>query len=95
MKKYTCAILIASMNLSALAQVHCETTPYGVTKCSNGMVGTANSVGQTEWSNGVVGTQDGNRTNYSNGTTAIQNGNQINYSNGKSCINNNGNISCR
>lgn len=83
------------MNISVFAQVNCETTPYGVIKCSNGMVGTTNSVSQTAWSNGVVGTQDGNRTNYTNGTTAIQNGTQINYSNGKSCINNNGNISCR
>jgi hypothetical protein len=77
--------------------VRCETTPFGVTKCSDGQVGVQQGSGQTVWNNNVVGTPQpyGNQTTFSNGTSAVQNGNQTTYSNGKTCTNNNGLISCR
>lgn len=98
MKKLILVVLIGTTSHLASAddQVACQTTTYGVTTCSNGMVGNQVPGGQTVWSNGIVATPNGNGgTNYSNGTSSQTNGNQTNYSNGKVCVNNNGIISCR
>jgi hypothetical protein len=89
--------LLLALPITAQAQqpVRCETTAYGVTKCSDGQVGVRQSSGQTVWNGNTVATPNGNQTTFSNGTSATQNGNQITYSNGKTCVNNNGVIACR
>jgi hypothetical protein len=95
--KQLAAFLLMAVPLLVHAQqpVKCETTPYGVTKCSNGQVGVQQASGQTVWNGNTVATPNGNQSIFSNGTTATQNGNQITYSNGKTCVNNNGVIACR
>lgn len=98
MKKLILIVLVGMTSHLALAddRVACQTTSYGVTTCSNGMVGNQVSGGQTVWNNGVVATPNGNGgTNYSNGTSSQTNGNQTTYSNGRNCININGIISCK
>jgi hypothetical protein len=104
MKKLYAFIAIATLPLSGFTQqaVNCQTTPYGVTTCSNGMVGNQNSSGQTNWSGGnlgsnnVIASPNGNGgTYYSNGTSSTTWGNQTTYSNGQTCVNNGGQISCR
>ena len=98
MKKLILVVLVSITTHLALAddRVACQTTSYGVTSCSNGMVGNTVSGGQTVWSNGVVATPNGyGGTNYSNGASSQTYGNQTTYSNGKVCVNNNGIISCR
>lgn len=89
--------LLLTLPITAQAQqpVRCETTAYGVTKCSDGQVGVRQSSGQTVWNGNTVATPNGSQTTFSNGTSATQNGNQITYSNGKTCVNNNGVLACR